>query len=107
MEAAAAQLDVMPTLEASEVTPLIGLLIIVVAAVAIIGLFVGLERWLRQPGLAFLLAAVAMVLGASLGLSDGKRLLPVLFLLQVPGFVYFAHLRRTAARTGSSGAGEA
>ena len=65
MEAAAAQLDVMPTLEASEVTPLIGLLIIVVAAVAIIGLFVGLERWLRQPGLAFLLAAVAMVIGAS------------------------------------------
>jgi hypothetical protein len=87
--------------------PLVGLLLIVLAAIAIIALFFGLERWLRQPGLAFLLTAITFVIVAGVGISDGKRLLPVLFLLQVPGFVYFAHLRRTVARTGSAGAPEA
>jgi hypothetical protein len=97
----------MPTREAFEMTPLVGLLVIVLAAAAIIGLFAGLERWLRRPGLAFILTAISGVIIAGVGIADGKRLIPVLFLVQVPGFVYFAHLRRTEARTESAATPEA
>ncbi len=94
-------------METFEMTPLVGLLLIALGAAALIGAFVGLERWLRRPGLTFLLVAVSLIVVAGAGLLDGKRLLPMLFLLQVPGFLYFANLRRTAARAGSAGASEA
>jgi len=88
-------------------TPLVGLLVIVLAAAAIIGLFAGLERWLRRPGLTFILAAISLLVVAGVLIADGKRLLPILFVLQVPGFLYTAHLRRTEARTGSAATPEA
>lgn len=84
-------------------TPGLGLLLIVVGAVAGLLLVFGLERWLRQPGLANLFVAVGLVVAAGLGLNDGQRLLPILFLLQAPGFLYFAWLRRTRA-TGAAAA---
>jgi hypothetical protein len=85
------------------VTPGLGLLLIMLGALAGLLFVFGLERWLRQPGLANLLVAVGLVGAAVLGLSDGRRLLPILFLLQAPGFLYFAWLRRTRA-TGASAA---
>ncbi len=86
-------------------SPLVGLLVVVIGALAAIGLFFALERWLRRPGLAFLLIGCSTVLAAGLGIADGKRLLPVLFLLQTAGFFFMAHWRWTAARSDSAGAG--
>jgi hypothetical protein len=86
---------------------LVGLLMVVLAGIAMFALFFGLERWLRQPGLGSLLTAVSLVIVAGVGLSHGRRLLPSVFLLSVPMFVYFAHWRRTEARTKSAGAPEA
>lgn len=85
-------------------SPLVGLLVIVLSAFAVVGLCFWLERRLRLPGLAFLLAAVSCAIGGVLGLMNGQRLLPILFLLQIPGFLYSAHARRTAARAGQADA---
>lgn len=68
-------------------TPGLGLLLIMLGALAGIFFVFALERWLRQPGLANLLVAVGLVVAAVLGLSDGRRLVPSLFLLQAPGFL--------------------
>lgn len=84
-------------------SPLVGLLVILLSAVAAVGLFFWLERRLRLPGLAFLAAALSCIIGGVLGLMNGQRLLPILFLLQVPGFLYSAHARRTAARATQAG----
>jgi O-antigen ligase len=78
--------------------PLIGLLIIVLAACASFGAFVALERRPRRPGLTLMLTAVSIALAAGVGFWDGKRLIPALLLLQAPGFAYFANLRRRQAR---------
>jgi hypothetical protein len=87
------------------VTPGLGLLLIVLGAAASILLLYAVERWLRQPGLANLVVAIGLVAAAALGLSDGRRLVPILFLLQAPGFLYFAWFRRT--RRGATDAGAA
>lgn len=79
-------------------SPLVGLLVIMLSAFAAVGLVFWLERRLRQPGLAFLLVALGTTIGGVLGLVNGQRLVPILLLLQAPGFLYSAHARRTAAR---------
>ena len=84
--------------------PLLGILLICAAAGTFVALVFWLERALRQPGLGFLLTAAVMAIGAALGFANGQKLLPILFLLQVPGFGYSAHLRRTKARTESKAA---
>jgi hypothetical protein len=86
------------------VTPGLGLLRIVLGAAAGMLALYGLERWLRLPGLANLAVAVGLMVAAVLGLSDGRRLVPILFLLQAPGFLYFAWFRRSRARAIDAGA---
>lgn len=97
----------MPHTETFDVTPGLGLLLIVLGATAGILVLYGLERRLRQPGLANLVVAVGLVASAVLGLNDGRRLLPILFLLQAPGFLYFAWFRRSRARAIDAGTADA
>jgi CHASE2 domain-containing sensor protein len=87
--------------------PLLGLLLIFLAAGAFVAFAIWLERRLRQAGLASLLGAVAMLAGSALGFVSGQRLLPSLFVLQAIGFLFSAHWRRSEARTTRTGAAEA
>ena len=87
--------------------PLLGILLILLAAGAFVALAFWLERKLRQPGLGFLLGAVALLGGSVLGFVNGQRLLPSLFVLQAIGFLYSARWRRSEARTTRVGAVEA
>ncbi len=86
--------------------PSVALLFIVLGALATLGLFFGLERWARKPGLAFLFVGCTTVLAAGLGIATEKRLLPILFLLQAVGFFYLARWRWTGRRSASQGAPE-
>jgi CHASE2 domain-containing sensor protein len=87
--------------------PLLGLLLILLAAGAFVAFAYWLERRLRQPGLGVLLGAAAMLAGSALGFVAGQRLLPSLFILQALGFLYSARWRRSEARKASTGAAEA
>lgn len=78
--------------------PLVLLLGICLAAAAMFALFVAVERWLRRPGLAFLLAAVSGVVVAAFSFADGKRLVPTLLILQAIGFFVHARWLRSVAR---------
>lgn len=85
-------------------SPLLGLLFILVAATASVALLFWLERKLRQPGLAFLLFAIALLAASAFGFRAGQRLIPALFCFQAVGFVFSARWRRHQARAASLGA---
>ena len=87
--------------------PLLGLLLILVAAGGFVALSFLLERRLSLPGLGFVLCAALLFAGSALGFFAGNRLVPTLFAIQAIGLLFSARLRRRLARTSSIRAIEA
>ncbi len=88
-------------------SPLLGLLVIVVSALAAVVLIVWLERTTGVVGLANVVTAVAMLGAAGYGFATGTRLLPTVFVIQAILFLANARSRRTSARSPGVGAAEA
>lgn len=70
---------------------------ILLAGFALFALFMVLEKSLKRPGLAHVLASIGLVVGAVLGFTTGQRLLPALFIAQAVGFLYHARWQRSLA----------
>lgn len=87
-------------------TPLMGLLVIVIAGLAIFALALWVERATQIAGLAFIFTAVGLLGAAALGAANGRRLLPIVFVLQAIGFLVQARWRRTKARAERAAATE-
>jgi sulfite exporter TauE/SafE len=77
---------------------LLKLLGVLLAGVALAGVGIALEKALKRPGLAHVLASVCLAVVGIYLLADGQRLLPLLFIAQSIGFVFHARWRRSLAR---------
>ncbi|MBL8999018.1 MAG: hypothetical protein JNL44_17100 [Gemmatimonadetes bacterium] len=81
-------------------SPLLSLLLILLAAAVLVGLAIWAERVTRHRGLTMLVAGVSAAASGFAGLFRGPTLLAVLFLLQAVAFlVIYAGHRRDAKRT--------
>lgn len=87
-------------------SPMMGLLGIVLAAFAFCALVWWLERVTRRPGLGFACAGATGLVGAVIGFVDGNRLLPAAFLVEAIGLLYIAFLQQKGALTARTGAAE-